>query len=124
MTVVSAGLPGLTPAGWPLPPRLMSLRGAGLAAAARGGGRFTAGAGKSTLVVKAALALAGAGEPVMVVAQTNGQVDDLVDRLAVAAPGLMIGRLSGAGLRARAAGHPACAEGRGGHAGRRRGRAA
>ncbi len=52
------------------------------------------GAGKSTLVVKAAIALAAAGEPVMVVAQTNGQVDDLVDRLAVAAPGLMIGRLS------------------------------
>lgn len=52
------------------------------------------GAGKSTLVVRAALELAGAGEPVMVVAQTNGQVDDLVDRLAIAAPGLMIGRLS------------------------------
>ncbi len=53
------------------------------------------GAGKSTLVVRAAVELAGAGEPVMVVGQTNGQVDDLVDRLAVAAPGLLIGRLSG-----------------------------
>jgi hypothetical protein len=53
------------------------------------------GAGKSTLVVRAAVQLASAGEPVMVVAQTNSQVDDLVDRLAVAAPGLLIGRLSG-----------------------------
>ena len=53
------------------------------------------GAGKSTLVVRAAVELAAAGEPVMVVAQTNGQVDDLVDRLAVAAPSLSIGRLSG-----------------------------
>src|ERR1700691_6099466 len=53
------------------------------------------GAGKSTLVVRAAVELASAGEPVMVVAQTNTQVDDLVDRLAVAAPGLLIGRLSG-----------------------------
>lgn len=43
------------------------------------------GAGKSALVVRAARALAGAGEPVMLVAQTNGQVDDLVDRLASAA---------------------------------------
>jgi len=52
------------------------------------------GAGKSSLVVRAAADLAAAGEPVMVVAQTNGQVDDLVDRLAVAAPRLTIGRLS------------------------------
>jgi hypothetical protein len=52
------------------------------------------GAGKSSLVVRAAADLAAAGEPVMVVAQTNGQVDDLVDRLAVAAPGLPVGRLS------------------------------
>jgi hypothetical protein len=53
------------------------------------------GAGKSTLVVRAAIDLVAAGEPVMVVAQTNGQVDDLVDRLALAAPGLPVGRLSG-----------------------------
>ena len=52
------------------------------------------GAGKSMLVVRAAADLAAAGEPLMVVAQTNGQVDDLVDRLALAAPDLAIGRLS------------------------------
>jgi hypothetical protein len=52
------------------------------------------GAGKSGLVVRAAAELAGAGEPVMVVAQTNEQVDDLVDRLAAAHPGLPVGRLS------------------------------
>jgi hypothetical protein len=52
------------------------------------------GAGKSALVVRAAADLAAAGEPVMVVAQTNAQVDDLVDRLALAVPGLAIGRLS------------------------------
>ncbi len=52
------------------------------------------GAGKSTLVVRATADLAAAGEPVMVVAQTNAQVDDLVDRLALAMPGLAIGRLS------------------------------
>ncbi len=55
------------------------------------------GAGKSALVVRAALALAGAGEPVMVVAQTNEQVDDLADRLASSAPGMPVGRLSGQG---------------------------
>jgi hypothetical protein len=55
------------------------------------------GAGKSSLVVRATAELAAAGEPVMVVAQTNVQVDDLVDRLAVAAPGLAIGRLSAYG---------------------------
>jgi hypothetical protein len=52
------------------------------------------GAGKSSLVVRAAADLAAAGEPVMVVAQTNGQVDDLVDRLATAVGGLAAGRLS------------------------------
>jgi predicted PilT family ATPase len=40
------------------------------------------GAGKSTLVVAAAASLAERGEPVMVVGQTNEQVDDLIDRLA------------------------------------------
>ena len=55
------------------------------------------GAGKSTLVVHAAAELADAGEPVIVVGQTNEQVDDLVDRLAVARPDLLIGRLSAHG---------------------------
>ena len=55
------------------------------------------GAGKSSLVVRAARTLACAGEPVMVVAQTNEQADDLVDRLAAASAAgsqLLIGRLS------------------------------
>ncbi|GAA3489320.1 MULTISPECIES: AAA family ATPase [Streptomyces] len=51
------------------------------------------GAGKSTLVVRAALELADAGRPLMVVAQTNAQVDDLVLRLAEKRPGLPVGRL-------------------------------
>ena len=54
------------------------------------------GAGKSTLVVRAARELAAAGESLMIVAQTNAQVDDLADRLATADPGLPIGRLHGA----------------------------
>lgn len=53
------------------------------------------GAGKSTLVVRAARELVAAGETLMVVAQTNSQVDDLVDRLATADPDLPIGRLHG-----------------------------
>ncbi|MEN3613267.1 AAA domain-containing protein [Plantactinospora sp. ZYX-F-223] len=52
------------------------------------------GAGKSTLVVRAAGELAEAGEPLIVIAQTNEQVDDLIDRLAQAKPELPIGRLS------------------------------
>ncbi|HEY0699268.1 MAG TPA: AAA domain-containing protein [Micromonospora sp.] len=52
------------------------------------------GAGKSTLVVRAAVELAATGEPLIIVAQTNEQVDDLVDRLAEQAPELRIGRLS------------------------------
>ncbi|MGW0997612.1 AAA family ATPase [Streptomyces sp. NPDC002523] len=51
------------------------------------------GAGKSTLVVRAALELADAGRPLMVVAQTNAQVDDLVLRLAAKNPELPVGRL-------------------------------
>ncbi|GKQ37682.1 AAA domain-containing protein [Streptomyces sp. A012304] len=51
------------------------------------------GAGKSTLVVRAALELADAGRPLMVVAQTNAQVDDLVVRLAEKSPELPVGRL-------------------------------
>ena len=52
------------------------------------------GAGKSTLVVRAAVELASAGERLIIIAQTNEQVDDLIDRLATAAPQLRIGRLS------------------------------
>ncbi|MCX5263723.1 AAA family ATPase [Streptomyces sp. NBC_00199] len=51
------------------------------------------GAGKSTLVVRAALELAEAGRSLMVVAQTNAQVDDLVLRLAEKSPELPVGRL-------------------------------
>jgi hypothetical protein len=52
------------------------------------------GAGKSALVVRAAAEFADAGDTVMVIAQTNEQVDDLTDRLAAARPGLAIGRLA------------------------------
>lgn len=52
------------------------------------------GAGKSSLVVAAAARLAGAGERVMVIAQTNEQVDDLTARVATACPDLAIGRVS------------------------------
>ncbi|MCZ2523331.1 AAA domain-containing protein [Streptomyces sp. HB2AG] len=51
------------------------------------------GAGKSTLVVRAARELVAAGEQLMIVAQTNAQVDDLADRLATADPELPVGRL-------------------------------
>ncbi len=66
------------------------------------------GAGKSTLVVRAATELAAAGEQVMIVAQTNEQVDDLADRLATDRPDLAIGRLSAIDYRptARVARHP------------------
>ena len=50
------------------------------------------GAGKSTLVVRAATQIARGDEPVMVIAQTNEQVDDLVDRMAREAPAVRIGR--------------------------------
>jgi hypothetical protein len=89
------------------------------------------GAGKSTLVVRAAGYLAGAGlgdgtppaggqvggqvggQPavtagrVMVVGQTNEQVDDLIDRMAAEYPELPIGRLSAQDYvpTARVAGH-------------------
>ncbi|MER7591793.1 AAA domain-containing protein [Micromonospora sp. NPDC127501] len=58
------------------------------------------GAGKSTLVVRAAAELARAGEALIVIAQTNEQVDDLIDRLAQKAPELHIGRLSATDYRA------------------------
>ncbi|MBA3489477.1 MAG: AAA family ATPase [Longispora sp.] len=49
------------------------------------------GAGKSTLVVDSAIRL---DQKLMIVAQTNEQVDDLIDRLAGRAPSIRIGRLS------------------------------
>jgi AAA domain len=52
------------------------------------------GAGKSTLVVAAAASLAERGERVMVVGQTNDQVDDLIDRMAGEHGVLRVGRLS------------------------------
>jgi hypothetical protein len=55
------------------------------------------GAGKSTLVVRAATHIAQGDESVMVIAQTNEQVDDLVDRMVREAPTLRIGRLSAHG---------------------------
>ncbi|TGB13584.1 AAA family ATPase [Streptomyces sp. MZ04] len=66
------------------------------------------GAGKSTLVVNATGHLTATGRQVMIVAQTNEQVDDLVDRLASRHPGLAVGRLhkSGFTLPERVARHP------------------
>ncbi|MGI5169145.1 AAA family ATPase [Spirillospora sp. CA-253888] len=54
------------------------------------------GAGKSTLVVRATAHLADAGERMMIVAQTNEQVDDLIDRIAAKHPHITVGRLSAA----------------------------
>ena len=54
------------------------------------------GAGKSTLVVDLSGRLAATGDRVMIVAQTNEQVDDLVARLAGAHPALPLGRLTAA----------------------------
>jgi hypothetical protein len=67
------------------------------------------GAGKSDLVVRASAALSGAGDPVMVVAQTNEQADDLVDRLASRHGELPVGRLSARDYQVsqRVARHPA-----------------
>ncbi|RBO85282.1 AAA domain-containing protein [Nocardia puris] len=53
------------------------------------------GAGKSTLVVRAAGHLLDHDERPIVVAQTNNQVDDMILRLADQHPNLTIGRLSG-----------------------------
>ncbi|WP_030271483.1 AAA family ATPase [Micromonospora globosa] len=52
------------------------------------------GAGKSTLVVRVAAEVAEASEPIMVVAQTNAQVDDLTRKIAERLPHLLIGRLT------------------------------
>lgn len=57
------------------------------------------GAGKSTLVVRAATELAAGGESLIIVAQTNEQVDDLIDRLVRRAPELRVGRLSATDYR-------------------------
>ncbi|RLQ04660.1 helicase [Micromonospora sp. BL1] len=67
------------------------------------------GAGKSTLVVRAAIETAASGDPLMIVAQTNEQVDDLIDRLGRRAPELRVGRLSATDYRPteRVTAHPA-----------------
>jgi hypothetical protein len=57
------------------------------------------GAGKSTLVVRAAAEIAAGGDRLMVVAQTNTQVDDLLLRMADRYPELTLGRLSASGFR-------------------------
>src|ERR1700677_659763 len=49
------------------------------------------GAGKSTLVVGAAAVLTDGGEQVMIIAQTNEQVDDLTSRLTQARPDIAVG---------------------------------
>ncbi|MBU2670509.1 AAA family ATPase [Actinoplanes bogorensis] len=68
------------------------------------------GAGKSTLVVRAAGELAAAGEPLMIVAQTNEQVDDLIARLGARSPEVGVGRLSAVDYEAseRVREHPRC----------------
>ncbi|HLI39914.1 MAG TPA: AAA domain-containing protein [Streptosporangiaceae bacterium] len=82
-------------------PGRLADRAAGAVLADLGSGRHRGvvvdsppGAGKSALVVRAATELADAGERVMVVAQTNEQVDDLTDRLAADRPALPLARLS------------------------------
>ena len=52
------------------------------------------GAGKTTLVVRAARALVESGEPAMIIAQTNHQIDDLLERLSAELPDVRLGRLS------------------------------
>ncbi|MEU8656189.1 AAA family ATPase [Actinoplanes philippinensis] len=68
------------------------------------------GAGKSTLVVRAAGELAATGEPLMIVAQTNEQVDDLIERLGARSPELRVGRLSAVDYEPtpRVRAHPGC----------------
>lgn len=56
------------------------------------------GAGKSTLVKRATGHLTSAGHQVMIVAQTNEQVDDLVDNIAREYPDVPIGRLHASGF--------------------------
>jgi hypothetical protein len=52
------------------------------------------GAGKTTLVVRAAGDLVRSDERPIIIAQTNNQVDDLVVRLAAEHPNIAVGRLS------------------------------
>ncbi|GAA0532165.1 AAA family ATPase [Paractinoplanes ferrugineus] len=68
------------------------------------------GAGKSTLVVRAAGELAATGAPLMIVAQTNEQVDDLIERLGARSPEVTVGRLSAVDYEPsdRVKDHPAC----------------
>jgi len=68
------------------------------------------GAGKSTLVVRAAGVLAATGATLMIVAQTNEQVDDLIERLGTKHPTLSVGRLSAVDYTAseRVRAHPSC----------------
>ncbi|MFF5291274.1 AAA family ATPase [Paractinoplanes globisporus] len=68
------------------------------------------GAGKSTLVVRAAGELAASGQPLMIVAQTNEQVDDLIERLGSRFPEVRVGRLSAVDYETsdRVRDHPAC----------------
>ncbi|WP_240669869.1 AAA family ATPase [Actinoplanes solisilvae] len=68
------------------------------------------GAGKSTLVVRAAGELAATGDPLMIVAQTNEQVDDLIARLGARSPEIAVGRLSAVDYEAsdRVRDHPGC----------------
>jgi energy-coupling factor transporter ATP-binding protein EcfA2 len=68
------------------------------------------GAGKSTLVVRAAGVLAATGASLMIVAQTNEQVDDLIDRLGEKHPTVPVGRLSAVDYAAteRVRNHPSC----------------
>jgi hypothetical protein len=68
------------------------------------------GAGKSTLVVRAAGVLAAAGESLMIVAQTNEQVDDLIARLGAESPHVSVGRLSAVDYTpsSRVLDHPSC----------------
>ncbi|WP_229071936.1 AAA family ATPase [Actinoplanes sp. DH11] len=68
------------------------------------------GAGKSTLVVRAAGEVAATGAPLMIVAQTNEQVDDLIERLGARSPEIPVGRLSAVDYEpsARVRAHPAC----------------
>ena len=56
------------------------------------------GAGKTTLVVRAAAELAASGESCIIVAQTNNQVNDLTTRLARQHPGLLAREAVGHGL--------------------------
>jgi hypothetical protein len=68
------------------------------------------GAGKSTLVVRAAAELAATGAPLMIVAQTNEQVDDLIERLGARSPEVAVGRLSAVDYTPsdRVRDHPRC----------------